>query len=46
MGDLKSVWVGGMHWNPQPDDLVGIANLGLTLSEAKRLLASVQRGPG
>jgi len=28
----------------RPDDLVDIANLGLTLAEAKRLLASVQRG--
>ncbi len=27
----------------RPDDLVDIANLGLTLSEAKRLLAGVQR---
>ena len=30
----------------RPDDLVDIANLGLTLSEAKRLLASVQREMG
>ncbi len=30
----------------RPGDLVGIDNLGLTLSEAKRLLAGVQRGPG
>ena len=30
----------------RPGDLVDIANLGLTLSEAKRLLAGVQRGPG
>jgi len=27
----------------RPDDLVDIANLGLTLAEAKRLLAGVQR---
>jgi len=27
----------------RPDDLVDITNLGLTLSEAKRLLAGVQR---
>ncbi len=27
----------------RPDDLVAIANLGLTLAEAKRLLAGVQR---
>jgi len=24
MGDLKSVWVGGMHWNPQPRGLYGL----------------------
>ncbi len=29
--------------NSRPDDLVDIANLGLTLAEAKRLLAGVQR---
>jgi len=27
----------------RPDDLVDLANLGLSLSEAKRLLAGVQR---
>ena len=27
----------------RPDDLVDVANLGLTLAEAKRLLAGVQR---
>jgi len=27
----------------RPDDLVDIANLGLTLAEAKRLLAGIQR---
>ncbi len=29
----------------KPDDLGDIANLGLTLTEAKQLLARIQRGP-
>ena len=43
MGDLKSVWVGGMHWNPQTGGTNGARKTTMIVALARKLLIAMWR---